>query len=106
MKHTALIPLLSLLAIAGCSQEAATVREESNAAPPTSEEATSGPQSCLAELGEADAQVLVDQCLSISPATRPPCNVQNDCQMIRDEIRRGCNFGDGADNPDFCADYE
>ena len=62
--------------------------------------------SCLAEIGEDSARQLVDQCLSISPATRPPCNVLNSCDMIRDEIARGCGFGDTSDNPDYCAEYE
>lgn len=62
--------------------------------------------SCAAEIGADRAGELVDQCLSISPATRPPCNALNSCDMIRDEIARGCSFGDGAGNPDFCAEYE
>lgn len=61
--------------------------------------------SCSDELGAEAAKLLVDQCLAISPATRPPCHVQNSCDMIRDEIRRGCGFGDAASNPEFCGDY-
>ena len=35
----------------------------------------------------------------VSPATYPPCNVDNSCSMIRDEIRRGCALiGAGAPN--------
>ena len=57
--------------------------------------------SCLAELGRKEAQALVRQCTEISPATHPPCNLSNSCDLIRDEIRRGCEFA-GADAPDFC----
>ena len=64
------------------------------------------PVSCADEIGQADAQVLVDQCIMMSPATHPPCNVANSCEMIRGEIKRGCGFGDTSGNPDFCAEYE
>ena len=72
----------------------------------TEAEAAAPDGSCLAELGEEAAQTLVDQCINISPATRPPCNALNSCDMIRGEIARGCGFGDTSDNPDYCADYE
>ncbi|MEJ5027438.1 lysozyme inhibitor LprI family protein [Brucella anthropi] len=58
-------------------------------------------ESCDAELGKIAAQNLVNQCKDISPATHPPCNSTNSCQMIRDEIARGCRLV-GADMPDFC----
>lgn len=61
---------------------------------------------CTDEIGAEAAQVLVEQCLAISPATRPPCNAQNSCDMIRGEIERGCGFGDVADNPEFCTEYQ
>jgi hypothetical protein len=62
-------------------------------------------QSCLDEEGEEQAQLYVDQCLEVSPATRPPCNADNPCQLMRDEIARGCAMLDG-DAPEFCGDYE
>ena len=61
--------------------------------------------SCADEIGEAEAQILVDQCINMSPATHPPCNVQNSCDMIRGEIARGCAFGDTSGNPDYCDEY-
>ena len=61
-------------------------------------------ESCRQEAGKAQAQAYVDQCLEVSPATHPPCNAENDCQMIIDEIVRGCDMLKG-DAPGFCADY-
>lgn len=61
-------------------------------------------QSCRDEAGAEDAQTMVDQCLEVSPATHPPCNADNSCEMIADEIARGCGML-GEDAPDFCADY-
>ena len=43
-------------------------------------------QSCTAEVGAEEAQTYVDQCLEVSAATHPPCNADNPCQMIWDEI--------------------
>ena len=65
-------------------------------------------KACRAEIGAAKAQQLVDQCVNISPATHPPCNADNPCALIRDEIARGCALareGGGSDVPDYCADY-
>lgn len=61
-------------------------------------------QSCNEEVGTDDAQTYVDQCLEVSPATRPPCNGENPCQLIWDEIARGCAML-GPDAPDYCSDY-
>lgn len=61
-------------------------------------------QSCNAQVGEDEAQTYVDQCLEVSPATRPPCNGENPCQLIWDEISRGCAML-GNDAPGFCSDY-
>lgn len=61
-------------------------------------------ESCSNEAGKEQAQAYVDQCLEVSPATHPPCNADNDCQLIIDEIVRGCDMLK-SDAPDFCADY-
>ena len=58
-------------------------------------------QGCAGEIGGAAARRLVRQCLEVSPATHPPCNVANSCEMIQDEIDRGCGML-GNDAPDFC----
>jgi hypothetical protein len=60
--------------------------------------------SCIQTAGAAQAQKLVEDCRAVSPGTHPPCNAQNSCQLIADEIRRGCNLiGQGA--PGFCTEY-
>jgi hypothetical protein len=58
-------------------------------------------RSCSAQIGALASKRLVQQCVQVSPATHPPCNAQNSCDMIRDEIKRGCDFiGEGK--PSFC----
>jgi hypothetical protein len=61
-------------------------------------------QSCREESGDEQSQVYVDQCLQVSAATHPPCNADNPCELIIDEIVRGCESLK-ADAPDFCSDY-
>jgi hypothetical protein len=59
---------------------------------------------CLNAVGVTRSRRLVNECLQVSPATHPPCNAQNACSMIVDEIKRGCGLiGHGA--PGFCAEY-
>lgn len=62
-------------------------------------------ESCQEEVGAEEAQSYVDQCLEVSPATRPPCNAENACQLIWDEIARGCKLI-GSDAPEFCSEFE
>ena len=60
---------------------------------------------CLNAVGVTRSRLLVNECLQVSPATHPPCNAQNSCSMIVDEIKRGCALiGQGA--PGFCAEYK
>jgi hypothetical protein len=64
--------------------------------------------SCRSQLGAAKAAALADQCRQVSPATHPPCNVDNPCDMIIGEIKRGCGFftpGSSPPAPDFCRRY-
>jgi len=61
-------------------------------------------QSCKEEVGAEEAQTYVDQCIEVSPATRPPCNAENTCQLIWDEIARGCAML-GKDAPEYCSEY-
>jgi len=65
---------------------------------------TAAAQTCTEEVGADEAQTYVDHCLEVSPATRPPCNAENACQLIVEEIVRGCDML-GEDAPEFCADY-
>ncbi|GJE59206.1 hypothetical protein [Methylobacterium trifolii] len=58
--------------------------------------------SCRQSIGPARAAELVRQCIEVSPATRPPCNDANPCELIRGEIARGCGMLDAGSAPDFC----
>lgn len=63
-----------------------------------------GTGSCLTTAGAVRANELVRRCLKVSPATHSPCNADNSCSMIRNEIKRGCDLlGSGA--PPFCEQY-
>jgi hypothetical protein len=61
-------------------------------------------RSCAFTMGDAMARTLVERCLRVSPATHPPCNVRNPCNLIIAEISRGCALLE-ATKPDFCAAY-
>jgi hypothetical protein len=65
---------------------------------------TGGATSCLISVGAKRSATLVNECLQVSPATHPPCNGENACSLIVDEIRRGCGML-GQDAPGFCAEY-
>ena len=56
---------------------------------------------CDEQLGKAKAAELVRQCKNVSPATRPPCNASNSCDLIAGEIKRGCKIL-GDDAPPYC----
>ena len=59
---------------------------------------------CSKSAGAGKAATLVKQCLEVSPATHPPCNVANSCDLITDEIARGCAML-RKNAPSFCAEY-
>jgi hypothetical protein len=60
---------------------------------------------CIQAVGSEHSKKLVDECLQVSPATHPPCNSQNSCQLIIDEIKRSCSLL-GQSKPSFCAEYK
>lgn len=61
------------------------------------------PASCLDEVGPAASARLVERCIAVSPATRPPCNAANPCEMIQDEIDRACEmYAPGETRPAEC----
>jgi hypothetical protein len=73
-------------------------------APGSSSETLSTTGTCLNAVGIERSRQLVNECIQVSPATHPPCNAQNACSLIVDEIKRGCALiGQGA--PGFCAEY-
>jgi hypothetical protein len=57
--------------------------------------------SCKTQLGAERAAQLVKQCIQASPATHPPCNAANSCQLIEDEILRSCELFDKG-KPGLC----
>jgi peptide methionine sulfoxide reductase MsrB len=60
-------------------------------------------KSCEKTVGKQVANELVRQCLQVSSATHSPCNSQNSCKLIEDEIQRGCGLL-SANLPAFCGE--
>lgn len=61
------------------------------------------PASCLDDIGPAASARLVERCIAVSPATRPPCNTANPCAMIQGEIDRACEmYAPGDARPAEC----
>ena len=72
-------------------------------APDEVETAAPTPANCREEIGEAASTRLVERCIAVSPATRPPCNALNPCEMIQGEIDRACGqYGPGEEKPIQC----
>ncbi len=61
--------------------------------------------SCNQSAGQERANRMVQDCLAVSPATHPPCNAQNSCVLIVDEIKRSCSLLDSRNAPALCNDY-
>ncbi len=109
MRRTVIALLAVTALVAGCDRPAETpAGEPANAdvapmpempadAPPQEEvdpalvsTPAGAPVSCLNDIGVVAAQRLVDRCIAVSPATRPPCNAANSCELIQSEIDRSC----------------
>jgi hypothetical protein len=121
MRRTVLALLAVTALVAGCQQPAEPPADETAAAapapvmpvdaPPQEEvdpavalEPVGAPVSCLNDIGAEAAQRLVDRCIAVSPATHPPCNVANPCEMIQGEIDRSCEmYAPGEAKPAECA---
>lgn len=118
------LPILltaALLLVAACSQEPATKAPDAaapaaEAAPepvmpadaPPQEEATApveaSSMSCTLDQGSDGAMDLVRRCMAVSTASHPPCNPENPCQLIQDEIDRACAaYKPGETKPAECA---
>lgn len=54
---------------------------------------------CRDAIGASAAARLVERCIKVSPATRPPCNAANPCDLIQGEIDRSCRLWRGDGNP-------
>ncbi|MBZ9816658.1 lysozyme inhibitor LprI family protein [Mesorhizobium sp. CA7] len=61
---------------------------------------------CVQSAGKAKSDQYVSQCVQVSPATNPPCNGQNACDMMIDEIKRGCAVIGNDNPPAFCSAYK
>jgi len=60
--------------------------------------------SCILDQGSDGAMELVRRCMAVSPASHPPCNPENPCQLIQDEIDRSCAmYKPGETRPAECA---
>ena len=58
---------------------------------------------CRTAIGEKASARLVARCIAVSPATRPPCNAANPCDLIQGEIDRSCNqYAAGEVRPAEC----
>ena len=70
---------------------------------------TATAQSCRQTAGSQRSQTMVRQCMKVSQATHPPCNAENPCDMIVDEIKHGCaelaEPGTRGKSPVFCGRY-
>jgi hypothetical protein len=119
------LPILltaALLMVAACDQQAAP--KGGDAAAPATAEATPDPvmpadappqeeaiapaeaasTSCILDQGSDGAMELVRRCMAVSPASHPPCNPENPCQLIQDEIDRSCAmYKPGETKPTECA---
>lgn len=119
MRHT--LALLAALSLAACSpsppKDMASANTDSSSAivteaarssidiPATISSATSSSSdgTCLSQIGKAASDRLVARCIMVSPATHPPCNAANSCQMIQEEIDRSCAmYGPEEKKPAEC----
>lgn len=92
---------MSAISAVEAEAEVDTAEEVDVTAPREREPEAERAEGCAGEIGLPAARRLVAQCIDASPATRPPCNTANSCDMIRDEIKRGCDFL-GEDAPAYC----
>lgn len=54
---------------------------------------------CRDAIGASAAARLVERCVQVSPATHPPCNAANPCDLIQGEIDRSCKLWARDGNP-------
>ncbi len=54
--------------------------------------AEAGKRSCQQTAGAKQSANYVRECRMVSPATHPPCNAENSCELILSEVRRGCRM--------------
>lgn len=77
---------------------------QEEAAVPEGELLGEADRTCRDTIGEAASARMVARCIAVSPATHPPCNADNACALIQDEIDRACGqYGPGEEKPSECA---
>jgi len=76
------------------------------AKPATAQASQNDTRPCVQSAGKAKSDQYVSQCVQVSPATHPPCNGQNACSMMIDEIKRGCAMIGNDNPPAFCSTYK
>lgn len=54
---------------------------------------------CREAIGAVASARLVERCIQVSPATRPPCNAANPCDLIQGEIDRSCKLWERDGDP-------
>ena len=96
------VPAIDPSAREAASEQSATLPSTTVAASGPSQGATDVP--CRKSAGAKKAEEYVQQCLEVSPATHPPCNASNSCDLIIDEIKRGCAMIQ-TNVPAYCAAY-
>lgn len=64
-----------------------------------------GGSSCRLAVGDERAKRLVAECSQVSTATHTPCNAENSCVLITDEIKRSCALL-GRNAPQYCLEYK
>jgi hypothetical protein len=114
------ILLTAALVLAACSPPAETPADKAPTAEaaaqepmmpadaPPQEEAVApteaGSMACTLDQGSDGAMELVRRCMAVSTASHPPCNPENPCQLIQDEIDRACAaYKPGETKPAECA---
>ena len=119
------LPILltaALLLVSACDQQ--TAPKAADGAAPAAAEAAQEPvmpadappqedavapveassMSCTLDQGSDAAIELASRCTRVSPASHPPCNPDNPCQLIQDEIDRSCAmYKPGETKPAECA---
>ncbi|UDF02523.1 hypothetical protein [Asticcacaulis sp. AND118] len=116
-----LTPTLLVFALTACKPVAVTEEDRSYAtsesvaavdvseaplayAEPSLNPTRASTATCLEEKGQIEADKLAKRCRAVSPATHPPCHVNNPCLMIQGEIERSCAmYGPDEKKPTECA---
>lgn len=94
-----------LMLLAACQAPVAAPEPEARLptppSPPAQVQISETP--CRQAIGEAASARLVRRCIAVSPATRPPCNAANPCDLIQSEIDRSCAQYPANGKPTECA---